>query len=96
VKNHIVEVRGRGLSMAIELSDGTQQDSERFAEKVCFRAHQLGVIVYYVGGHVLEITPALNIDEQTLRLGLSRVLQAIGDVSAGMVGDDDIAGFGGW
>ncbi|GAA6122299.1 aspartate aminotransferase family protein [Bifidobacterium psychraerophilum] len=96
VKNHIVEVRGRGLSMAIELSDGTQQDSERFAEKVCFRAHQLGVVVYYVGGHVLEITPALNIDEQTLRLGLSRVLQAIGDVSAGMVGDDDIAGFGGW
>ncbi|RSX52171.1 aminotransferase class III [Bifidobacterium goeldii] len=97
---HVVDIRGRGLAMAVELTDpdhpGDRTAAERFAEKVCFRANQLGVVLYYVGGHVLEITPALTIDAMTLRRALALVVQAIVDVTAGAVSDDEIHGFGGW
>lgn len=100
VRAHVADIRGRGLAMAVELVDPMHPDdlqaAERFAEKVCFRANQLGVVVYYVGGHVLEITPALTIDDMTLRRGLSLMVRAIVDVATGAIDDMDVRGFGGW
>ena len=80
--------------MAIELDD--RESPERFAEKVCYRANQLGVVVYYVGGHVLELTPALTIPYGQLDDGADMIVQAIVDVADGAVDDDKIRGFGGW
>lgn len=97
-RTHIAEIRGRGLCMAIELRTLADDpvSCERFAEKVCYRANQLGAVVYYVGGHVIEITPALTIDDATLHKGLELLVQSITDVCAGAVRDEDAAGFGGW
>mgnify|MGYP002518849334 CR=1 FL=1 len=96
--DHVMDVRGRGLAMAIELTDAGDdpRGSERFAEKVCHRANELGVVVYYVGGHVLEITPALTIDDAIFREALERVVKAIEDVHDGKVDDDEVKGYGGW
>lgn len=91
---HVADVRGRGLAMAIELDD--RESPERFAEKVCYRANQLVVVVYYVGGHVLELTPALTIPYGQLDDGADTIVQAIVDVADGAVDDDKIRGFGGW
>ncbi len=93
-RRHITDIRGRGLAIGVELDDGNR--SEQFAEKVCYQADRLGAVVYYVGEHVLEITPALTIDEHTLYNGLDLVVRAIDDVAAGQVPDDAVAGFGGW
>lgn len=95
---HITEIRGRGLCVAIELTDGAGDPAscERFAEKVCYRANQLGAIVYYVGRHVIEITPPLIIDEAMLRKGLGLIVQSIADVCTDAVRDEDVTGFGGW
>lgn len=89
-------LRGRGLAIGLELDDGALESSAIFAEKVVFRCAELGVLVYYVGGHVLEITPALTIPDQELGIALDIIGQAIEDVTAGAVDDDQIRGFGGW
>lgn len=94
ISRHVVDVRGRGLARAMELDDG--KSPERFAEKVCYRANQLGVVVYYVGGHVLELTPALTISYEQLDDGADIIVQAIEDVANGAIDDDEICGFGGW
>lgn len=96
VSSHVGAIRGRGLALGLELLDGDAQQSSHFAEKVVYRASEIGVVVYYVGGNVLEITPALTISKEQLTRGLDRVIQAIVDVVAGVVPDDAVVGYGGW
>jgi 4-aminobutyrate aminotransferase len=56
--DHIGDVRGRGLAIGVELIDPATGDRDpRLAAQVVYRAWELGAVVYYVGGNVLEITP---------------------------------------
>lgn len=72
----VVEVRGDGLMIAIELSRPGQ------GVKAMDRLRQLGVIALASGdqGRCLQITPALNIPEDLLELALSQVEQVIGEL----------------
>ena len=63
-----------------------------------YRAHQLGLVVYYVGvsSNVLEFTPPLTLDKSEVDHGLAILERAMSDVANGRVTQDDIAGFEGW
>jgi 4-aminobutyrate aminotransferase len=64
------------------------------AAKVCFRAAELGAVLYYVGDGVLELTPALTISDAELDEGVEIVGHALADVAAGRVAD--AAGYTPW
>lgn len=90
------DVRGRGLTIGIDLVDGCdlRRRAPQRARKAAYRAWQLGAIVFYVGGNVLEVTPPLTLSEREAHEGASILLQAIAE--ADLISDDEIAPFSGW
>ena len=66
------------------------------ARKSVYRAWELGVVIYYVGTNVLEITPPLTIKDHEIEMGIGLIAQAIADAKAGLVTDEMIAAFAGW
>jgi 4-aminobutyrate aminotransferase len=93
----IGDVRGRGLAIGLELvtEDGSSPDA-RLAAQVVYRAWQLGAVVYYVGGNVLEITPPLVLTEDEAHRAAEIILTAIDDAVAGIVSEEDVAPYAGW
>jgi 4-aminobutyrate aminotransferase-like enzyme len=69
----IVDVRGRGLLLAVEL------DSPERASNACARALAAGVILLPDGddGRVLAISPPLCIDGELLECGIDLLTEAI-------------------
>jgi 4-aminobutyrate aminotransferase len=97
----IGEVRGRGLSIGIELvSDRAAREPVPVATtaKVIYRAWQLGAVLFYVGlrGNVLELTPPLTLTEAEAEQGVAIIDQALTDVGRGLVADADVAPFMMW
>jgi 4-aminobutyrate aminotransferase len=94
----IGDVRGQGLAIGLELVTDreTNTPDRRAAQKVVYRAWQLGAVVFYVGGNVLEITPPLVITDQEVDLAVEILGSAIADVVAGKVPDELVAPFAGW
>ncbi|MFC6356846.1 aspartate aminotransferase family protein [Luethyella okanaganae] len=95
---HIGEVRGRGLAIGVELVGDREwlDPAPKLAQKVVYRAWQLGAVVYYVGGNVLEITPPLVISDSEIDRAVDILDLAIGDVMAGAVSDEEVAPYVGW
>lgn len=95
---HIGDVRGRGLAVGLELVHDREEmaAAPRLAQKVVYRAWQLGAVVYYVGGNVLEITPPLVISDDELDRAVGILDQAISDASAGVVRDEEVRAYVGW
>lgn len=93
----IGEVRGRGLAIGLELVDPTTGERDpRLAAQVVYRAWELGAVVYYVGGNVLEITPPLILSEAEAAHGAEIIGTAIADAAAGKVDAQEVARYAGW
>ena len=90
------DIRGRGLTIGIDLiNDGdVAHKAPHRARKAVYRAWQLGAVVFYVGGNVLEVTPPLTLSEREAHEGAAILLQAIAE--ADLVSDEEIAPFAGW
>ena len=96
----ILEIRGLGLSLGIELTDPRDPEdlaaAAELTRRVIFRMWQLGVVCYLVRGNVIELTPPLNLSARDAERAVESLTQAIADVRAGLVTDADIAPFLGW
>jgi 4-aminobutyrate aminotransferase len=93
----IGDVRGRGLAIGLELVDPQTGDRDpRFAAQVVYRAWELGAVVYYVGGNVLEITPPLVLTENEANRAVEILGAAIADAAAGKVNAEEVARYAGW
>ncbi|MEU1944109.1 aspartate aminotransferase family protein [Streptomyces sp. NPDC059474] len=81
---HIGDLRGRGLAIGVEITNpGTQKPDASAAAAIARRAWELGVVVYVVGGNVLEITPPLVIDDAQIDRAVEVLAQAVSDVTGG-------------
>ena len=76
---HVAEVRGRGLWFAVEFVDGEGKPDAARASRIARVLRDRGVIMGGGGyaGNVLKVAPALTIDEQDLREGLEKVIDAV-------------------
>jgi 4-aminobutyrate aminotransferase len=93
----IGDVRGRGLAIGLELVDpDTGERDPRLAAQVVYRAWELGAVVYYVGGNVLEITPPLVLTETEAGRAVEILGAAIADAVAGRVDEEEVAHYAGW
>lgn len=95
---HVGDVRGRGLSLGIELvlGDGERTPAAQLTAKAAYRAWELGAVVYPVRGNVLELTPALTISAADVDRAAALVAQAIDDAAAGAISDEQIEPYRGW
>lgn len=95
--DRIGDVRGRGLAIGLELVDPeTGERDSRLAAQVVYRAWELGAVVYYVGGNVLEITPPLVLTEAQAGRAADILGAAIADAAAGRVNAREVARYAGW
>ena len=69
----VVEVRGHGLLLAVELAEGIQ------AAEVALRALELGLIVNAVTPSAIRLAPSLLITDDEIEQVLCRLLRAVGD-----------------
>jgi 4-aminobutyrate aminotransferase len=96
----IGDIRGRGLALGMELVTNQEEktSASREAAKVCFRAAELGLLVFYFGlkSNVLEFTPPLSIRDSDVDRGLEILDAALADVTAGRVADEDVAAYARW
>jgi 4-aminobutyrate aminotransferase len=94
------DVRGLGMILGIELvtDRASKTPNQPAAAKIVYRAWELGMILFYAGnwGNVLEITPPLTISKAEIDEGVAILAQAIDDVAAGRVSDEQVAAFAGW
>ncbi|MEY3606796.1 MAG: hypothetical protein RL289_976, partial [Actinomycetota bacterium] len=92
------DVRGHGLAIGIDLVTDreTNERNHDLARKTVYRAWELGVVVYYVGANVLEVTPPLTVQAHEIEQGIRIIAQAIADAKAGLVTDEMISAFSGW
>ena len=95
--DRIGDVRGRGLAIGLELVDpATGERDPRLAAQVVYRAWELGAVVYYVGGNVLEITPPLVLTEAEAGRAVEILGAAVADAAAGRVNAEEVARYAGW
>ena len=94
------DVRGLGLICGVDLVTDREckQPNQPFAAKVVYRCWQLGLILFYAGawGNALEITPPLILTKAEVDEGVAILDQAIADVLAGVVSDEEVAAYAGW
>lgn len=90
----IVDIRGRGLALGVELNDAVP----RAAAQIIYRAFELGAVLYYVGvnSNVLELTPPLILTKAEADEAVTILDQALGDVEAGKFDIAKLDPFSGW
>jgi 4-aminobutyrate aminotransferase len=90
------EVRGRGLAIGVDLvtDRASRIRDPKLAARVVYRAWELGAVVYYVGGNVLEVTPPLVINDAEVDHAVELLATAID--TADRISDEQLAPFAGW
>ena len=98
IEDVIGDVRGHGLAIGIDLVTDQKSLNRNgdLARKTVYRAWELGVVVYYVGQNVLEVTPPLTISDNEIDRGVAIIAQAIADAKNGLVSDQQVSSFAGW
>jgi 4-aminobutyrate aminotransferase len=98
LQQHVGDIRGRGLGIGVDLvtDPGSRTRAAGLARKTVYRAWQLGAVVYYVGGNVLEVTPPMVISEDQAERAAAILARAIAEAAAGAVSDEEIAAYAGW
>jgi 4-aminobutyrate aminotransferase len=92
------DVRGRGLAVGVDLvadRAGRERDAG-LAARTVYRVWELGGVVHYVGGNVLEVTPPLVIGDEEVDRAVELLAQGIEDAADGRVSDAQVAAFAGW
>lgn len=95
----IGDVRGKGLSIGVEIvHENTNKPDAKAAAASCYRAFELGLLVYTVGihGNVLEITPPLIISQEEVAEALERLEQTFNDIQAGRFDYTKLDEYAGW
>lgn len=96
----IGDVRGRGLVLGIELVEDqvTKQPAAEQTSAICYRAYELGLIVFYVGihGNVIEITPPLIITKEEIDRAVAILDQAFTDLKEGKINMSEVRKYAGW
>lgn len=94
----LVDVRGRGLAIGLQLAGPDGAPVPRLAARVVYRAFELGLVVHYVGqaSDVLELTPPLILSFDQADQAIDILGRALSDVALGAVPDTAIAAFSGW
>jgi 4-aminobutyrate aminotransferase len=95
---HIGDIRGHGLANGVELVTDVESKipDTKLAAATVYRGFELGVVMYYVGGNVLEITPPLVISDPQVDRAVEIIGAAIDDAAAGIVPADIVAAYAGW
>lgn len=98
--SRIGDVRGRGLSMGVELvmDQSGKVPATALAALTVYRAFELGLAINYCGtdGNVIELVPPLTINEHHIEWLAATLLQAIDDAACGKVNETLAAEFAGW
>lgn len=96
----IGDVRGLGLAIGVELVEdrATKAPAAEKTAAVCYRAFELGLLVFYVGIHsnVIEITPPLTISRQEIDLAVSILDQAFKDLDNNNIDMEKVRQYAGW
>lgn len=96
----IGDVRGKGLILGIELVQDRVKKTPASEETaaICYRAYELGLLVYYVGVHsnVIEITPPLTIAKEDVDQAIAIFDQAFQDLITGNINMDKVKQYAGW
>lgn len=96
----IGDVRGRGLAIGIELVEDrhSKAPAPEKTAAICYRAYELGLLVFYVGIHsnVIEITPPLSIKKTNVDLAISILDQAFKDLEEKTINLDKVRQYAGW
>lgn len=100
-KHEIIgDVRGKGLALGVELVEDrvTKKPASEKTAAVCYRAFELGLLVFYVGVHsnVIEVTPPLIINRKEIDIAVAILDQAMADVERGNVNMDKVRQYAGW
>lgn len=95
---NVGDIRGHGLAIGVELvtDPDSREPAGTLAAKTVYRAWELGAVVYYVGGNVLEVTPPLTISDAEADQAVDILTRAISDAAAGVVPDAAVAPYSGW
>ena len=94
----IGDIRGHGLANGVELVTDRESHAPdpKLAAATVYRAFELGVVMFYVGGNVLEITPPLVISDEQIDRAVDIIGTAVADAAAGKVPADVVAAYAGW
>ena len=92
------DVRGRGLAIGVDLVTDRRSCGRdtTLAARTVYRVWELGGVVFYVGGNVLEVTPPLVITDDEVDRAVELLAQGIEDAAAGQVSDAQVAPYAGW
>ncbi len=92
------DVRGRGLAIGVDLVvDRAGRDrAPDLAARTVYRVWELGGVVFYVGGNVLEVTPPLVITDEEVDRAVELLARGIEEAARGKVSDAQVAPYAGW